>query len=63
MSIDTLKPRLIVETIEKLNQRIKERFPESGLNQVCGQLSLIAKNKEDRADWIGKPVMWIRYLT
>ena len=63
MSVDTLKPRLIVETIEKLNQRIKERFPESGLNKVCGQLSLIAKNMEDRADWIGKPVMWIRYLT
>ena len=63
MSLDTLQPRLIVETIEKLNQRIKERFPDSGLNKVCGQLSLIARNMEDRAEWIGKPVIWIRYLT
>lgn len=63
MQLDSLKPRLIVETIEKLNQRIKERFPDSGLNKVCGQLSLIAKNMEDRAEWIGKPVNWIRYVT
>ena len=63
MQLDSLKPRLIVETIEKLNQRIKERFTDSGLNKVCGQLSLIAKNMEDRAEWIGKPVNWIRYVT
>ena len=63
MSLETLQPRLIVETIGKLNQRIKERFPDSGLNRVCGQLSVIAKNMEDRAEWIGKPVIWIRYVT
>lgn len=63
MSVETLKPNLIVETIEKLHQRIGERFPESGLNNVCQQLHLISKNMEARADWIGKPVIWLRVLT
>ncbi len=63
MSVDTLKPSLIVETIEKLYQRIGERFPDSGLKGVCGQLHQIAKNMEARADWIGRPVTWLRILT
>ena len=63
MPFETLKPSLIVKTIEKLHQRIGERFPESGLNNVCQQLTLIAKNMEARADWIGKPVTWLRILT
>ena len=61
--VDTLKPNLIVETIEKLYHRIGERFPNSGLKTVCGQLHQISKNMEDRADWIGKPVAWLRVLT
>ena len=63
MSVDTLQPRLIVDTIEKLQQRIEERFPASGLNNVCLQLHVISKNMEDKADWIGKPVTWLRVLT
>ena len=63
MTVDTLSPALIVKTIEKLHQRIGERFPESGLNNVCSQLCQIAKNMEARADWIGKPVKWLRILT
>ena len=63
MSVDTLKPELIVETIGMLHQRIGERFPQSGLNNVCLQLHQIAKNMQARAEWIGKPVAWLRYLT
>ena len=63
MSVDTLKPSLIVETIEKLYHRIGDRFPNSGLKTVCGQLHQISKNMEARADWIGKPLAWLRALT
>lgn len=63
MNVDTLKPELIVETIGKLHQRIGERFPQSGLNNVCLQLHQIAKNMQAKADWIGKPLTWLRNLT
>lgn len=63
MSIETLKPSLIVLTIERLEGRIQERFPSSGLLNVCGQLAQIARNMEARADWIGKPVRWLRVLS
>lgn len=63
MSVDTLKPELIVKTIGLLHQRIGERFPQSGLNNVCLQLHQISKNTQAKADWIGKPVRWLRILT
>jgi len=63
MRVDTLKPDLIVKTIGMLHQRIGERFPESGLNNVCMQLHQISKNMQAKADWIGKPVPWLRILT
>ena len=62
-NVETLSPNLIVGTIGLLRQRIGERFQQSGLYKVCGQLELIAKNMEQRADWIGRPVYWLRYLT
>ena len=60
---DTLRPDLIAATIGRLHQRIGERFPESGLKHVCKQLHTIAQNMETRADWIGKPVRWLRTVT
>lgn len=63
MSVDALRPDLIVKTIELLHQRIAERFPDSGLNNVCNQLLVVAQNMQARADWIGKPVNWLRFLT
>ncbi len=63
MRTDTLKPELIVETIGKLHQRIEERFPNSGLKNVCLKLHQISKNMQAKADWIGKPVRWLRVLT
>ena len=63
MNKQTLQPSSIVNTIGKLHERIGERFPNSGLRDVCLQLHVIAQNMETRAEWIGKPVMWLRYLT
>ncbi len=58
-----LDPQKIVDTIERLNQRIAERFPESGLNRVCQRLYVISENMKLRAEWIARPVYWLRILT
>jgi len=61
--VETLVPDRIVKTIRKLHQRIGERFPDSGLQAVCLQLATISENMVQRAEWIGRPVTWIRALT
>src|SRR5258706_3484002 len=50
----------IVGTIERLQGRIEERFPGSGLGRVCGQLLEIARNARERAVWIAKPILPLR---
>ena len=40
---DELKLDHITETVARLQQRIAERFPNSGLSKVAGELLLIAK--------------------
>ena len=63
MKSSTLEPKQIVATIELLNQRIDERFPDAGLKQVCWSVLGLAKNMESRAIWIGQPVVWLRTVT
>ncbi len=62
MRVDTLNPEQLVKTIKKLQLRIGERFPNSGLQSVCQQLSVIGENMKSRAAWIGQPVRWLRIL-
>lgn len=50
-----LDPQKIIDTIAKLQERIGERFPESGLLQVCGRLLEIAEHMKERSAWIGRP--------
>lgn len=38
----------IIDTISTLQHRIRERFPESGLTQVCGEILLVAKDSQKR---------------
>ena len=42
MSYRSLDPRLIIETTERLEQRIADRFPETGLRKV-GEVKLNEK--------------------
>ncbi|MDB4766811.1 hypothetical protein OAG71_03890 [bacterium] len=58
----TLKHEHIVQTINRLEGRIGERFPESGLVKVCGQLGVVADRMVERADWISRPILWLRLL-
>ena len=50
----------LVETIKLLKLRINDRFPESGLEKVCGQFLNIARKSKEKAEWIAKPNLAIR---
>ncbi len=56
----TLEPAKIIQTIDRLGVRIKERFPGSGLSNVCADLLEIAKQTEATARSITKPILGLR---
>lgn len=49
MSYRTLDPTKIIDTLERLRTRIKDRFPESGLGRVCDELVGTAQDTARRA--------------
>ena len=51
----SLDANKIVGTIEKLSRRIDERFPGSGLGQVCQELLTVARESQERSARIAKP--------
>ncbi|SMP58855.1 hypothetical protein SAMN06265222_106135 [Neorhodopirellula lusitana] len=55
-----LRDDFIVETIAKLQQRISERFPDSGLCSLCGDLLQVARQASQRSQIIDRPILWIR---
>jgi len=57
-----LQPKLIIETVDRLSRRIKERFPDSGLSEVCGHLAVIANDATRQAAFISQPIMVVRAL-
>jgi hypothetical protein len=63
MSYLTLDAAEIVRTIERLGRRIEERFPGSGLGQVCGQLLATARLGSERAAAIARPILPLRVAT
>ncbi len=50
----------IVESTTILCRRIKERFPNRGLNRVCADLQNAAQETKQRAVWIAQPHWGIR---
>ena len=55
--LDSVK---LTETIATLRDRIGNRFPESGLYQVSGELLEIAKTASKDAEWIDRPNFLLR---
>lgn len=49
MSYQTLDPVRIIETLDRLRDRIKRRFPESGLSRLAEQLAETARRTRARA--------------
>lgn len=59
----TLNPELIVKTTRKLKNRIHERFPDAGLNQVCGELLQVAEESQARVAEISEPNYVLRLIS
>ncbi len=55
-----LDPIRIVQTVELLGKRIRERFPSAGLNEVCDDLLAISKQASERSIAIGRPIFGVR---
>jgi len=53
----------VIETARRLQRRIDERFPGSGLGKVAGELALVAEESAARSAWIAKPIYWLRACT
>ncbi len=58
-----LDPKHILATLEKLHLRIEERFPDSGLGKVSGELSQVSLAIVDLVKKLPKPLWSIRFLT
>jgi hypothetical protein len=52
----------IVETLERLHRRIRERFAESSLAMVAGELLVVAEQTRERCEQIRRPHWWLRVL-
>ena len=52
MAIVALDAALVVTTIERLRDRIHQRFPNSGLERVCAGLADTAKRTAAKTDYI-----------
>lgn len=59
---DTLNPQKIIKTVSRLQSRIDDRFPESGLSKVCVQLQAITQRAQEKTEWIERPILWMRTL-
>lgn len=58
-----LRSEAILKTIDKLEQRIAERFPESGLLGVCQEFRHLAGRSEDLARRLQTPIWPVRLAT
>lgn len=61
-SYRTLDAQEILGTIARLRKRIEERFPDSGLGRICEQLHVVSQQAEQRAQWIARPILLLRFL-
>lgn len=53
----------IVETIERLEKRVADRFPDSGLRKIIHQFHTIAGSSKKNIEWISKPNLTIRIFS
>mgnify|MGYP001221574817 CR=1 FL=1 len=60
---DRLDAQKIVLTAERLQERIHERFPQSGLSKLCGHLVVLAEDAHETAEWIARPHVPLRNAT
>jgi len=57
----TLRAEAILKTLERLEHRIFERFPESGLLGVCKEFCVLSKKSEELARRLQTPIWPVRF--
>ena len=60
MSRPVLKSQEIEKTLQRLQLRIADRFPASGLSRVCADLYALSKETDEVAQWIARPNLALR---
>ena len=60
MAYRALNPERIERTVERLLQRVEQRFPGSGLAGVVRELLGIARHTAETAIWISRPLIPLR---
>ena len=58
----SLDPQAIVATLEALERRIDERFPDSGIGQVARELLQVGRESSDRVERIQRPHVPLRIV-
>lgn len=62
-ALEKLDAERILATSQRLERRIRERFPEAGLVRVCGQLVELASRAKGTTLWIARPHAGLRALS
>lgn len=57
-----LDAQSVVDTLQRLEARIGERFPDSGLRRVCRQLTETARQTESKVAALWRPFIGLRIL-
>ena len=53
----------VINTLAQLEKRIADRFPDSGLRDICNQLLGVVKKSQSTINWIDKPNIPLRIFT
>lgn len=62
MPYRTLDPDKIIATAASLERRITERFPDAGLAGVARELVTLARDTNEAATRIARPIWWLRVI-
>jgi hypothetical protein len=57
-----LDPQQLLRTSMALERRVAERFPESGLRKIAGEVVQLTRVTTDQATELSKPIWWLRAL-
>lgn len=57
-----LEPRYVIETLQRLESRVRERFPEAKLVRTAHAVLETAKQGEARTREFMRPITWLRIL-
>ena len=56
----TLEPNYVIALMERLRERIKERFPTARLLHTADRLLAVTRVSAERAQRIRRPLLWLR---